>query len=144
VYLDKLDNRAKAAEIISRPTYINCPPEIILGRLLGKYEYGDGRKEQDPFYMIYSDRNCNYPHPAFGTWWLTQFRRWGMVKGAPDYAGVVKRVMRPDIYMEAMKEIDVTPKVAPLTKWTFWDGGAFDAANPEKYALSFPVNSVAG
>jgi nitrate/nitrite transport system substrate-binding protein len=144
VYLDKLDNRAKAAEIISRPTYINCPPEIILGRLLGKYEYGDGRKEQDPFYMIYSDRNCNYPHPAFGTWWLTQFRRWGMVKGAPDYAGVVKRVMRPDIYMEAMKEIGVMPKVAPLTKWTFWDGGAFDAANPEKYALSFPVNSVAG
>ena len=36
-----------------------------------------------------------------------------MVKGAPDYAGVAKRVMRPDIYMEAMKEIGVTPKVAP-------------------------------
>ena len=141
VYLDKLDNRPKAAEIISRPTYINCPPEIILGRLLGKYEYGDGRKEQDPYYMIYSDRNCNYPHPAFATWWLTQFRRWGMVKGAPDYAGVVKRVMRPDIYMEAMKEIGVTPKVAPLTKWTFWDGVAFDAANPEQYARSFPINS---
>ena len=26
-----------------RPTYINCPPAIILERLLGKYEYGDGR-----------------------------------------------------------------------------------------------------
>src|SRR5687767_15447464 len=144
VYLDKLENRPKAAEIISRPTYINCPPEIILGRLLGKYEYGDGRNEQDPYYMIYSDRNCNYPHPAFATWWLTQFRRWGMVKGAPDYAGVSKRVMRPDIYMEAMKELGVTPKVAPLTKWSLWDGGAFDAANPEKYALSFPINSFAG
>ena len=144
VYLDNLENRAKAAEIISRPTYINCPPEIILGRLLGKYEYGDGRKEQDPYYMIYSDRNCNYPQPAFATWWLTQFRRWGMVKGAPDYAGIARRVMRPDIYTEAMKEIGVTPKVAPMTKWTFWDGGTFDAANPEKYALSFPINSVAG
>ena len=144
VYLDKLDNRPKAAEIISRPTYINCPPEIILGRLLGKYEYGDGRKEQDPYYMIYSDRNCNYPQPAFATWWLTQFRRWGMVKGTPDYAGVTKRVMRPDIYTEAMKEIGVTPKVAPLTKWTFWDGGTFDAANPEQYARSFPINSLQG
>ena len=48
-----MENRPKAAEIISRPTYINCPPEIILGRLQGKYEYGDGRKEQDPFYMIF-------------------------------------------------------------------------------------------
>ncbi len=144
VELDKLENRPKLAEIISRPTYINCPADIILGRLLGKYEYGDGRKEQDPYYMIYSDRNCNYPHPAFGTWWLTQFRRWGMVKGAPDYAGVAKRVMRPDIYMEAMKEIGVTPKVAPVTKWTFWDGVSFDAANPEQYAKSFPINSLAG
>ena len=94
--------------------------------------------------MIYSDRNCNYPQPAFATWWLTQFRRWGMVKGAPDYAGISKRVMRPDIYMEAMKEMGVTPKVAPVTKWTLWDGVAFDAANPEKYALSFPINSVVG
>jgi nitrate/nitrite transport system substrate-binding protein len=144
VELDKLENRPKLAEIISRPSYINCPPDIILGRLLGKYEYGDGRKEQDPYYMIYSERNCNYPHPAFATWWLTQFRRWGMVKGAPDYAGVVKRVMRPDIYMEAMKEIGVTPKIMPLTKWTFWDGGTFDAANPEQYAKSFPINSISG
>ena len=144
VYLDKLENRPKAAEIISRPTYINCPPDIILGRLLGKYDYGDGRKEQDPFYMIYSDRHCNYPQPAFATWWLTQFRRWGMVKGAPDYAGVSKRVMRPDIYTEAMKEMGVTASVPPLTKWTFWDGGAFDAANPEQYARSFPIHSLAG
>ena len=144
VYLDKLDNRPKAAEIISRPAYINCPPDIILGRLLGKYAYGDGRKEQDPYYMIYSDRSCNYPQPSFATWWLTQFRRWGMVKGAPAYAAVSKRVMRPDIYTSAMKEMGVSTKVEPLTKWTLWDGVAFDAANPEKYALSFPINSVTG
>jgi hypothetical protein len=24
--------------------------------------------------MIYSDRQCNYPHRIYGTWWLTQFR----------------------------------------------------------------------
>ena len=66
------------------------------------------------------------------------------MKGEPDYAGVSKRVMRPDIYMEAMKEIGVLPKVEAVTKWTLWDGVAFDAASPEKYALSFPVNSVVG
>src|SRR5438128_4054703 len=102
-YLDKLDNRRSAAEVISRPTYINCPPEIILQRLLGDYDYGDGRREKDPYYMIFSDRACNYPQPAFGAWWLTQFRRWGMVKGAPDYAGISSNVMRPDMYVEAMK-----------------------------------------
>ena len=63
VHLDKLENRPKAAEVIARPTYINCPPAIILERLLGKYDYGDGRVEQDPNYMIFSQRNCNYPQP---------------------------------------------------------------------------------
>jgi hypothetical protein len=46
--------------------------------------------------------------------------------------------------MEAMKEIGMTPKIAPVTKWTFWDGGTFDAGSPEKYAQSFPINSLAG
>ena len=92
VWLDDLENRPEAVrEIVSRPTYINCPPEIILGRLLGNYDYGDGRKQQDPNYMIFSQRNCNYPQPKYATWWLTQFRRWGMVEGAPDYAASPSR-----------------------------------------------------
>ncbi len=62
----------------------------------------------------------------------------GHGEGRARLRGVAKRVMRPDIYMEAMKEMGVSPKVEPITKWTFWDGVAFDAANPEKYALSFP------
>jgi nitrate/nitrite transport system substrate-binding protein len=143
-YLDKLDNRRSAAEVIARPTYINCPPAIISQRLLGEYDYGDGRKEKDPMYMIFSDRACNYPHPAYASWWLSQFRRWGMTKGAPDYAGVSKKVMRPDIYLEAMKELGVTPRVAPVQKFTLFDGVPFDAADPEKYARAFPINSLAG
>src|SRR3954469_8743248 len=122
VHLDNLENRAKAAEVVARPTYINCPPEIILQRLLGKYEYGDGRKEQDSYYMIFSNRDCNYPQRAFGLWWLSQFRRWGMVKEAPDYQGVANKVMRPDIYLEAMKEIGVTAKVADVQKFALFDG----------------------
>jgi nitrate/nitrite transport system substrate-binding protein len=142
-HLDRMENRPSAAAVIARPTYINCPPEIILERLQGKYDYGDGRVEQDPSYMIFSQRQCNYPHPAFATWWLTQFRRWGMVRGTPDYHGVPKRVMRPDIYLEAMKEIGVVPKIAPVQKIALADAPVFDAAEPEKYARSFAVNSLA-
>ena len=141
-YLDKMENRPSAAEVISRPTYINCPPAIILERLMGKYNYGDGRTEQDPDYMIYSNRNCNYPHQIFGTWWLTQFRRWGMVKGTPDYKGVAKRVLRSDIYLEAMKEMGVTTTIAEQTKVQLFDS-TLDAADPEKYATSFAINSLA-
>src|SRR5690349_21695832 len=100
VWLDDMRNRVEQSEIVSRATYINCPPEIILGRLQGHYDFGDGRKKEDPNYMIFSERNCNYPQAKYAKWWLTQFRRWGMVTEAPDYEGVAKKVMRGDIYEE--------------------------------------------
>jgi nitrate/nitrite transport system substrate-binding protein len=143
VYIDKMENRPKVAEVISRPAYINTPPEIILDRLRGKYDYGDGRSGQDPWYMIFSERDCNYPLKTFGYWWLSQFRRWGMVKGAPDYRGVVNRVIRQDLYVEAMKEIGVTPKAQDMQKIAFADGVTFDPSDPEKYARSFPVHNMA-
>jgi nitrate/nitrite transport system substrate-binding protein len=142
VELDKMENRPKFAEIIARPAYINCPPAIITERLMGKYEYGDGRVEQDPNYMIFSNRTCNYPHQVYGQWWLTQFRRWGMTKGAPDYAGVARKVLRADMYLEAMKELGVKVNVQEEKTITLFDG-VFDGKDPDKYARSFPVNSLA-
>ena len=141
VHLDDLGNRAKAAEVISRPSYINCPPSIILERLLGKYDYGDGRSEQDPNYMIFSQRGCNYPHQIYGTWWLTQLRRWGFTKTAPDYAGVAKKVLRPDIYLEAMKEMGVKVSIAEEQKITLYNG-VYDGKDPERYAKSFAIHSM--
>ena len=142
-YLDKMDNRASAAKVVSQATYINCPPEIILARLQGKYDYGDGRPvEQDPYYMIFNDRDCNYPLKSYGYWWLSQFRRWGMVKETPDYAGISKKVIRQDIYLEAMKDMGVTPKTKDMEPLKFFDG-TFDPNQAEKYALSFAIHSRA-
>jgi nitrate/nitrite transport system substrate-binding protein len=141
VDLDKMENRPKFAEVIARPAYINCPPATILERLLGKYEYGDGRVEQDPNYMVFSSRNTNYPHQIYGKWWLTQFRRWGMVKTAPDYTGLPRRVLRSDLYLEAMKELGVAVRVAEEPSIALFDG-VFDGRDPEKYARSFAVHSV--
>jgi nitrate/nitrite transport system substrate-binding protein len=142
VHLDKLENRKPAAEVISRPTYINCPPDIILERLLGKYDYGDGRVEQDPNYMIFSDRQANYPHQIYGKWWLSQLRRWGMMKTPPDYAGIAKRVLRSDLYLDAMKELGVGAAVQEQQQIVLYDG-TFDGADPEKYARGFPIHSMA-
>ncbi len=144
IWLDKLENRPEQAEIVSRPTYINCQKEIILGRLLGEYDYGDGRKKKDPNYMIFHDRNCNYPQPKYCTWWLSQFRRWGMVSGTPDYEGVAKKVMRPDIYEEAMKEIGYAHGGPNNDPETLFDGVTFDPAKPEEYAKGFAINNLKG
>jgi nitrate/nitrite transport system substrate-binding protein len=144
VWLDDLKNRPEQAEIVSKPTYINCPPESLLPRLLGDYDYGDGRKIKDPNYMIFSQRNCNYPQPKYLTWWLSQFRRWGMVEGAPDYEGVAKKVMRTDIYEEAMKELGYSHGGRDDAPETLFDGVTFDPKDPEGYAKGFAINGLKG
>jgi nitrate/nitrite transport system substrate-binding protein len=144
VWLDDLKNRPEQADIVSRPAYINCPKDLILGRMLGQYDYGDGRKKQDPDYMIFSSRNCNYPQPKYATWWLTQFRRWGMVDKEPDYAGIAKQVMRTDLYEEAMKEIGYKHGGREDGPITLFDGHVFDPRKPEAYALGFPVRARVG
>jgi len=144
VWLDDLKNRPEQCDIVSRPAYVNCPKDLILGRMLGKYDYGDGRKTEDQNYMIFSQRNCNYPQAKYATWWLSQFRRWGMVEGAPDYAGVAKQVMRGDLYEEAMKELGYAHGGPDTNPETLFDGKAFDPVKPEEYALSFEVNGVKG
>ena len=142
VWLDKMENRPEQSEIVSKATYINCPPDIILGRLQGHYDFGDGRKTEDPNYMIFSDRNCNYPQPKYAKWFLSQYRRWGMVEGPPDYEGIAKEVMRTDLYEEAMKEIGYKHGGLNNDPETLFDGRTFDPAKSEEYATSFEVHSM--
>ncbi|MBI3784693.1 MAG: ABC transporter substrate-binding protein [Deltaproteobacteria bacterium] len=141
-FIDKLDNRPQVAEVVSRPQYINCEPGVILGRLLGKYDYGDGRSEQDPSYMTFYDRQTNFPWKSHGLWWLSQFRRWGMVGGDLDYKGVVNKVHRPDLFRAVAKEVGVDAPAEDLKSEAFFDGGTFDPNEPEKYATGFPVHNL--
>lgn len=144
VWLDDLDHRPEQARIVSQASYINCPEKIILGRLLGEYDFGDGRSKQDSHYMIFSQRNCNYPQLKYAVWWLTQFRRWGMVEGVPDYEGIARQVMRPDLYEEAMKEVGFVHGGPDTKPETLFDGITFDPAEPEKYAKSFSIHNLKG
>jgi nitrate/nitrite transport system substrate-binding protein len=142
-WLDVMDNRPEQCDIVSKPTYINCDAKTILGRLQGHYDYGDGRTKEDSNYMIYSGRNCNYPQPKYAKWFLSQYRRWGLVKGAPDYEGIAKQVMRTDIYEDAMKEIGYAHGGLNNDKETLFDDVTFDPTGDlEAYAKSFAINSV--
>lgn len=145
VWLDDLKNRDEGCRIVAKPNYINCPKEIILGRQLGEIDYGDGRKiKQDAYHMIFSKRNANYPQPKYCKWWLTQFRRWGMVQGTPNYDSVAQEVMRTDIYEEAMKEIGYAHGGLNNRPETLFDDKTFDPAKCEEYAASFAIHGMKG
>jgi nitrate/nitrite transport system substrate-binding protein len=111
--------------------------------MLGDYDYGDGRKEKDPLYMTFFDRNTNFPWKSHGIWWISQFRRWGMVKGAPDYTGIVNKVIRPDIYREVAKEMSVAVPKEDIKKEMLFDKVEFDPSKPEEYVKKFAVSNLA-
>lgn len=144
VWLDDMNNRREQAAIVSKPTYINCEPEVIRGRLEGQYDYGDGRKGESPNPMIFSTRGCNYPQPKYAKWFLTQFKRWGMLDGAVEYEKVATDIMRPDIYEEAMSELGFRHAGRDDSPETLFDGRVFDPADPKAYAQSFDVNTLRG
>jgi nitrate/nitrite transport system substrate-binding protein len=143
-YIEPLDHRKHVAEVVSRPQYINTQPEVILPRLLGQYDYGDGRTEQDPHYMTFFDRQTNFPWKSHGLWFVTQFRRWGMVGADVDYRRVVDQVNRTDLFREVARDLDVETPDTDLKAETLFDGVAFDPAEPERYASGFAVHSRVG
>jgi nitrate/nitrite transport system substrate-binding protein len=94
--------------------------------------------------MMFSGRNCNYPQPKFVKWWLSQFRRWGMVEGTPDYDGVAKATAATALYEEAMKEIGYTGGKLDDSPETFMDGAVFDPAKAEEFATSAAIKNLKG
>ncbi len=145
-FIDKMQNRQQTAEIVSQPQYINCPPDSILKRMKGITDFGDGRKvEQDKLAMTFFDRNTNFPWKSHGQWWVTQFRRWGMVKGTPDYKGITDKVSRTDLYRDAVKGMGFSVPAEDMKTETFaLDGKVYDPTKPEEYATSFAIHNMQG
>ena len=92
-YIDVMANRKKVAEIIADKSYVNCPVDVIDQRLEGNYDNGIGQAWKDPDYMkFYNDGTVNFPYLSDGMWFLTQHKRWGLLKEDPDYLAVAQKV----------------------------------------------------
>lgn len=142
-YLDKMENRAKVAEIISRKEYVNAPTEVFLGRIQGKIDYGDGKTVDDPDYMkFYRNGEVTFPCKSHGLWFLTQHRRWGFIDKPIDYKKVVDQVNRTDLYREAAKKLGIPVPKEEYKKETLFDGIEFDPADPEGYVQKFKIRRI--
>ncbi len=142
-YCDKMENRSHIAEVISRKEYVNAPLEVILGRLQGQYDYGDGRKENDPDDMkFYSNGDVTFPWKSHATWFLTQDRRWGFIDKPIDYKKIVDSVNRTDLYREAATTLGIPVPKEAYRKETLFDGIEFDPARPEEYLKKLSIRKT--
>ena len=141
-HIDAMANRAKVSEIIGGKSYVNAPPPVILGRMQGKYEDGLGKSWQDPDYMkFYNDGEVNFPYLSHGMWFLTQHRRWGLLKQDVDYLAVARQINQVDLYTAAAKSIGVPVPASPLKTETLFDGTVFDPAKAAAYATGFAIKA---
>ncbi len=141
-YIDATANRAKVAELISGKAYVNAPKDVILGRFLGDYDNGNGKKWKDPNFMkFYDDGKVPFPYLSDGMWFLTQHKRWGMLKSDPDYLGVAKKVNQIELYSQAASQLGVNVPKDPMRSSKLMDGIVWDGSNPAAYAAGFKIQA---
>ena len=141
-FIDVMANRKKVAEIIADKAYVNCPVDVIDQRLEGDYDNGIGKKWKDPDYMkFYNEGTVNYPYLSDGMWFLTQHKRWGLLKEDPDYLAVARQVNQTAIYKEAAEMAKVPVPKSDMRTSKLIDGTVWDGKDPKKYAASFRIKA---
>ncbi|HUN93904.1 MAG TPA: CmpA/NrtA family ABC transporter substrate-binding protein [Burkholderiaceae bacterium] len=136
-------HRVQAVETVAGPAYVDTAVDVMGPRFLGHYQDGLGRTWDDPRHMTFFDGgNVNYPYLSDAMWFLSQLRRWGMLRHGIDYAGIAQAVNRADLYAEAATRLGVAIPASPLRTSTLIDGVAWDGRDPERYARSFAIGAV--
>ena len=139
-YIDASTNRAAVAKLISSKSYVNAPEEVILGRFLGHYDNGNGKKWEDPNYMkFYNDGKVNFPYLSDAMWFMTQHKRWGLLKTDPDYLAVAKKVNQIELYKEAATALGMSVPKDAMRSSKLMDGVVWDGKDPKAYAAGFKV-----
>ncbi|MBI5862688.1 MAG: ABC transporter substrate-binding protein [Rhodocyclales bacterium] len=141
-----LANRRITAETVAQKSYINTDMDVILERMLGRYSNGltgtQMRSWDDKNHMkFFNDGKVNFPYLSDGMWFLTQHKRWGLLKSDPDYLAVAKQINRIDIYKQAATAAKVALPKSEMRSSKLIDGTVWDGKDPKKYAASFKLHA---
>lgn len=137
-----LSNKNKMADTISQQPYVNTSREVIIDRILGRYQNGLGRTWDDSNHMKFSDDGAvNFPYLSDGTWFMSQHRRWGLLKEDPDYVNVAKQVNQIALYKDAATQAKVALPKSENRSSKLIDGVVWDGSNPKQYASAFKIKN---
>lgn len=137
-----LSNKNKMADTISAQPYVNTSRDVIIDRILGRYQNGLGKTWDDANHMkFFNDGAVNFPYLSDGMWFLTQHRRWGLLKEDVDYLAIAKQINQIDIYKQAATAAKVSLPKSDMRKSTLMDGVVWDGSNPKLYANSFKIKA---
>ena len=132
----------KMAETVAQKSYINTSVDVINQRILGRYQNGLGKTWDDPNHMkFFNDGAVNFPYLSDGMWFLTQHKRWGLVKEHPDYLAVAKQINQIDLYTQVATAMKISVPKDPMRTSKLMDGVVWDGKDPKKYADGFKIKA---
>jgi nitrate/nitrite transport system substrate-binding protein len=135
-------NKLKMVETVADKAYVNTAPESIKQRILGQYQNGLGKTWTDPNAMqFFNDGQVNFPYLSDGMWFLTQHKRWGILKEHPDYVAVAKQVNQIGLYTQAASALNISVPKDPMRSSKLSDGVVWDGKDPKKYADGFSIKA---
>ncbi len=138
------ENRRSTAQLLSGRDYLDAPLDCIEPRLLGAYDDGLGNQWQDPHALrFFANGEVNLPYLSDGMWFMTQFRRWGLLREDPDYQGVARQVQQLALYRQAAEAVGVSANVGDMRSSQLIDGKIWDGSDPAGYARSFRLHAMA-
>lgn len=142
-FIDQSDeNRRSAAQLISSPDYLDTSADTLLSRMLGEYTDGNGHSWQDTHPLRFHRQGLvNMPYLSDGMWFMTQFRRWGLLREDPDYLAVASQIQQLDIYRDAASALGIQAPDNPMRSSRLMDGVTWDGTDPAAYAAGFALNA---
>ncbi|WP_137817137.1 CmpA/NrtA family ABC transporter substrate-binding protein [Pseudomonas sp. 2FG] len=144
-FIDESDeNKRSTAQLISGSEYVDAPLSALQPRLLGQYQDGLGHAWLDKHPLrFFADGKVNMPYLSDGLWFMTQFRRWGLLRDDPDYLGIAQQIHRLELYREAASALGIAVPASPMRSATLLDGKVWDGSDPAGYARSFALHALA-
>jgi nitrate/nitrite transport system substrate-binding protein len=144
MWCDQMANRPAMCSIVSGRQYINVPIGDILPRLQGTIDFGDGRAAKaSPHIMKFWADNASFPFKSHDLWFLTEDIRWGVLPQSTNKMALVNQVNRADVWRASAKALGVAaPTSDSRGVEKFFDGKAFDPANPSAYLASQPIKKL--
>jgi nitrate/nitrite transport system substrate-binding protein len=135
-WLDSSDHRKEIAQALASAELLGVPRALIEPRLVAT-DGGDARALPVRFF---DGGAVNYPRVSDGLWFITQYRRWGMLDADIDDAAVAASVNQTALYRDAARASGIAlpeeRRAATFCDRRVWDGG--DAAG---YLAGFEIRA---
>ncbi|TJZ76190.1 CmpA/NrtA family ABC transporter substrate-binding protein [Chitiniphilus eburneus] len=137
-WLDHPMHRVEATPWVAEA--IGVPIAAIAPRLVEGHGWG-GQSHAVRFFGAKGE--VGMPWLSDLIWFLTQLRRWGILETAPDYRAVAREINRVDVFRDAAAMAGASAPTHDMRRSVLNDGRVWDGSDPEGYATSFALHSLA-